>query len=423
MSGALDGLRVVELAGERTAFAGKLLADMGADVIVVEPPGGDATRRCGPFVDDEPGTERSLYWWYYNTSKRGITLDLETERGRELLEALLARSDVLLEGEDPGRLARLGIDRDRLQQVNDQLVMTSITPFGRSGPRSGAPATDLTLLAGAGPVWSCGYDDHSLPPVRGGGNQAFHTGAHWAAMATLVALLARPELGRGQHIDVNLHAASNVSTEAGSYHYLAAGEVVQRQTGRHASSTPTPPAQIQCADGRWLNTGIGFRTPAEFAALCEWLETERLDDRFEAMDALRAAAARESIDMFAARSDPELAALLAAGREALAFLAAHLGAYEMFVGAQGRGMPMGIIYAPEEALSDPHHVARGFPVEVFHEDLGRSVVYPGAPYRFSATPWRLVSRAPHLGEHAAEVLGALGVSAEELAQLREREIS
>ena len=422
MSTALEGLRVIELASERTAFAGKLLADMGADVIVVEPPGGDTTRGIGPFVGDEPGTERSLHWWYYNTSKRGVTLDLGSPRGRELLEGLVERTDVLLEGEDPGRLAELGLDWDRMHAVNDQLVMTSITPFGRSGPRSEAPATDLTLLAGAGPVWSCGYDDHTLPPIRGGGNQAFHTGAHWAAMATLVALLARPELGRGQHIDVNLHAASNVSTEAGSYHYLAVGDVVQRQTGRHASTTPSPQAQMQCADGRWLNTGIGFRRPAEFAGLCEWLETEGLAEAFPSMQALRSAAARETIDMFAARQDPELAALLASGREAVAFLAEHLGAYEMFVGAQQRGLPMGIIYSPDEALEDPHHVARGFPVEVEHDDLGRSVVYPGAPYRFEGTPWRITSRAPHLSEHSDEILGSLGVSSDELAALRERGI-
>jgi crotonobetainyl-CoA:carnitine CoA-transferase CaiB-like acyl-CoA transferase len=422
MSSALEGLRVLELAGERTAFAGKLLADMGADVIVVEPPGGDATRRFGPFAEDRPGRERSLYWWYYNTSKRGVTLELGSPRGRELFEALICRSDVLLEGEDPGRLVELGLGWDRLHRVNEQLVMTSITPFGCSGPRSTAPATDLTLLAGAGPVWSCGYDDHGLPPVRGGGNQAFHTGAHWAVMGTLIALLARPELGRGQHVDVNLHAASNVSTENASYGYLAVGEVVQRQTGRHATALPTPPAQVQCADGRWLNTGIGLRRPAEFAALCQWLESEGLAEKFGSMDALRTAAARETIDMFAVARDPELAALVASGRDAIAFLAENLGAYAVFMGAQQRGLPMGIIYSPDEAIEDPHLVARGFPVEVYHADLGRSVVYPGAPYRFQGTPWRIASRAPRLGEHSAAVLQDAGVSPDEFARLRARGI-
>jgi benzylsuccinate CoA-transferase BbsE subunit len=136
------------------------------------------------------------------------------------------------------------------------------------------------------------------------------------------------------------------------------------------------------------------------------------------MDALRAAAARETIDIFAVARDPELAALLASGRDAIGFLAENLGAYAVFMGAQQRGLPMGIIYSPDEAIEDPHLVARGFPVEVYHSDLGCSVVYPGAPYRFQETPWRIASRAPQLGEHSAEVLQRVGVNPDELARLR-----
>jgi benzylsuccinate CoA-transferase BbsE subunit len=175
---------------------------------------------------------------------------------------------------------------------------------------------------------------------------------------------------------------------------------------------------VQCADGRWLNTGIGLRRPAEFAALCEWLESEGLAEKFGAMDALRSAAARETIDIFAVARDRELAALLDSGRDAVAFLAENLGAYAVFLGAQQRGLPMGIIYSPDEAIEDPHFVARGFPVEVHHPDLGRNIVYPGAPYRFHGTPWRIASRAPHLSEHSAEVLLEVGVSSDELARLR-----
>ena len=240
MSGALAGVRVIELAHERTSFAGKLLADMGADVIVVEPPGGHATRAYDPFLEDRPGAERSLYWWHYNTSKRGVTARVDTPRGRELVARLAAGADVLLEGEDPGRLASLGIDLAALRVDNERLISVSITPFGPSGPRSDEQATDLTLFASGGPAWSCGYDDHSLPPVRGGGNQALHTGAHYAVISLLVALLAREESGRGQHVDVNLHAAANVSTEAGSYHYLVDQSIVQRQTGRHAMPMAGP---------------------------------------------------------------------------------------------------------------------------------------------------------------------------------------
>ena len=394
MSGALAGVRVVEIAHERTSFAGKLMGDMGADVIVVEPPGGHATRAYDPFLEDRPGPERSLHWWHYNTSKRGVTACMDTPRGRELIERLAAGADVLLEGEDPGRLDSLGIDLAAMRVANERLISVSITPFGPSGPRSDEQATDLTLFASGGPAWSCGYDDHGLPPVRGGGNQAFHTGAHYAVISLLVALLAREESGRGQHVDVNLFAAANVTTEAGSYHYLVDQSIVQRPPGRHAMPMDGPPS--------------------------EWIESAGLTEGFPSMDALHEAAARDSIDGMLARNDPVPQHLIEAGRAALVFLASELPAYDLFVGAQERGIPVGIIYSPEEALDDPHHRARGFAVQVEHEDLGQTYTYPGAPYRFDRTEWKIQRRAPHVGEHNAQVWGSLGVSDEELDTRREQ---
>ena len=192
------------MASEHGALAGKILADLGAEVIVVEPPGGHASRRFGPFLDDVPGPERSLWWWYYNTGKLGVALDLHDTSGSDLLRSLVAASDIVLEGEPPGRLAELGLDFESFEPEHPELVWVSITPFGRSSPRSREPMTDLTLQAGAGPVWSCGYDDHLLPPVRPGGNQGYHTACLWAVEAALVAFYARQTLGFGQHVDVSM---------------------------------------------------------------------------------------------------------------------------------------------------------------------------------------------------------------------------
>ena len=152
MSGPLADLRVVELCSERGAWAGKLLADMRADVVKVEPPGGDRTRTYPPFLDDEPGPERSLYFWHYNTSKRGVTLDLESDAGRDAFRRLAARADILLEDRDPGVMAALGLDFPDLQPSNERLIYVSITPFGRNAPRANEPANDLTILAGGGPA-------------------------------------------------------------------------------------------------------------------------------------------------------------------------------------------------------------------------------------------------------------------------------
>ena len=417
-AGAVSDLRVVELASERCAFAGKLFADMGASVVTVEPRAGCATRSYGPFLADESGKERSLYWWHYNTSKRGITLDLDTERGRELLRDLVRSSDLLIESETPGRLESLGLDFASLRALRPDLIMVSLSPFGASGPRADELATDLTVLAAGGPVWMNGYDDHSLPPVRGGGNQGYHTGCHFAVLSALVALLVRDQTGQGQHVDVNMHAAANVTTEGGSYQWLLARETVQRQTGQHASTSPSLPSQVQCADGRYVNTGVPPRFPHEFRAMYEWVVELGLKDEFpEAVFLEMGMQHREQIDLFQIDEDEEVQAIFGAGREAVNLIASKLPAYEFFMGAQTRGLSVAIIYSPEEVFEDPHFVARGFQVEVEHPELGRSFKYPGAPYLFHGSPWNIARRAPLLGEHNAEIYSELGVSAQELERL------
>jgi crotonobetainyl-CoA:carnitine CoA-transferase CaiB-like acyl-CoA transferase len=422
MPGPLVGLRVVELAHERCAYAGKLLADAGADVRLVEPPGGCAQRDHAPFVDDRPDREGSLSFWHYNTSKRGLTLDLASARGAALARELVAHADVVLEGEDPGRLAALGLDATHEIERSTRLVWVSLTPFGRSGPRADEPATDLTLLAGGGPVWSCGYDDHGLPPIRGAGNQAFHIGGHYAVMALLVALLEREQSGRGQLVDVNLHAACNVTTEMASYEWLVARATVQRQTGRHATVMRTASSQTRCADGRHVNTGVPPRRPEEFGRLHQWLLDLGLADEYPEIVLLEMGMKRDHIDLSTIGQDEEITAIFGAGRDAIVLIASKLPAVEFFQQAQGRGLPVGVIYSPEEVLDDPHFRARGFPTEVAHPELGRSVTYPGAPYRFLKTPWQIARRAPRLGEHTAEILAEIGVDADALGELRAQRV-
>ena len=179
---ALAGVRVVEIACGPIAWAGKLLADMGADVILAEPPGGDPSRAYPPFLDDQPGPDRSLYWWHYHTSKRGVVLDLDDETGRARFRALIATADLLVEAEPRRRLATLGLDYDDLAAIKPDLVHVAVTPYGRDDPRSDLPYTDLTVMAASGPPWSCGYDDHSLPPIRGA-LQGYHTASHFAALS------------------------------------------------------------------------------------------------------------------------------------------------------------------------------------------------------------------------------------------------
>ncbi len=405
MPGPLDGIRVVELSSEFGAYAGKLLGDLGARVILVEPPDGDTTRQYPPFVQDTPDAERSLWFWQYNTNKLGVTLDLEVIAERDRLLRLLDDTDVFLDAEPPARMEGLGLDHDSLAPGRPGLVTVSITPFGPDGGRASQQVTDLTVLAGGGPVWSCGYDDHTLPPVRGGGGQAGHIAAHYAVMGLMVALLAREGRGRGQHVSVNMNAAANVTTEAATYGWLAAQSVVQRQTGRHAAEVLTFPTQVQCADGRYFNTGFPPRRKAEFLALMEWMRELGVLDEFPLASLLEMGAERADISQAELREDPLAGEIFHAGRQAVTFLSERMSAYEVFVGLQQRGIPVGVIYSPEEVMTDPHFIDRGFPTPLYHEELGREITYPGAPYRFNRSPWELRRRAPRRGEHNEEIFG------------------
>lgn len=403
--GPLTGVRVVELASEHGAFAGKQLADLGADVILVEPPGGHPSRWFEPFLDDEPGLERGLFWWHYNTSKRGVTLDLASEP--EVFRSLVRGADVVLEGEPPSALATLGIDHDTLRVECPGLVWVSITPFGRTNSRAAEQATDLTVLAGGGPVWSCGYDDHSLAPVRGGGNQGYQTACLWAVMGTLTALVYRDVSGLGQHVDVSMHAAANVTTEAGSYEWLVAKKTVKRQTGRHASAWPTMPVMLRSADGREVTTGFPPRSPKEFATLLDWLELIGATEEFPELAFLQMGTEGDGINFSDLGVDPVVTEIFGAGRAALSFIASRLSGYEFFTGAQQRGLACGLVYSPEDVMNDPHFIDRGFPVELYHSELDRTVTYPGAPFISAISPWRLSRPAPQLGEHDEEILGPL----------------
>ncbi|MEM7100986.1 MAG: CoA transferase [Pseudomonadota bacterium] len=402
----LQGIRVIELANERIAFAGKLMADMGADVVLVEPPQGDPTRGYPPF-DGQTGN-KSLYFWHYHTNKRSMILDLDKAEDLDHLRKLISQADVLLETEPIQRLAQLGLDYQDTSPENPGLIHIAVTPYGRDAPESDLPQTDLTLMAAGGPPWSCGYDDHSLPPVRGWGNQAFHTGSHFAYMSALTALLYRGESGAGQFIDVSITAALNVTTEAASYAWHVCEATVQRQTGRHAAVVPTGETQMLCADGKHVNTGVPPRFPREFQNLLTWMKSLNLDKEFPETVFLEMGAAWEGqFDLSKIGEDDTITAIFSAGRDGLKLIAQTVSAYEFFVGCQEAGLAVGIIYSPEEVYEDEHFKARGFQASLQHPGRSEPVRYPGAPYKLPASPWSLRHPAPELGEHTQEILSSL----------------
>ena len=290
LPGPLDGVRVLEVADEKGEFCGKLMADLGADVIKIEPPGGAVTRSVGPFLEDRPGQERSLSFWHYNTSKRGVTLDLKSGEGQRLFRRLAAASDVVLETFPPGYLESLGLGYRSLAPLNPRLVMCSLTPFGQTGPWRHYRTSDLLHMAAGGQMASSGYDPEDVadaPPIAPGGGNAWHIGGHFAYMGILAALYHRDLTGEGQYVDASIHEACALTTEGAIAIYLSTGEVVLRHTGRHASADQSTKIQLATNDGGWVNlTRSGSNlTPPRLRRLVQWMDEyglagDLMDDKY-----------------------------------------------------------------------------------------------------------------------------------------------
>jgi benzylsuccinate CoA-transferase BbsE subunit len=410
LPGPFAGLRVLELADHTGQFCGKLFGDLGADVIKIEPPGGEPCRRIGPFLDDVPHPERSLSFWFYNTSKRSITLDLQTADGSALFARLADAADVVLETFRPGFLASLGLDYRALSQRNLRLVMCSLTPFGQTGPWRDYLSTDLLHMAAGGFMASNGYDAADVPnapPLAPGGGNAWHTGCHFAATAIMAALVHRSVSGEGQYIDASVHEACALTTEAAIANWVYRGEVVQRQTGRHHAARPTPRTQFRAKDGNYVCALVGGRlNPRYIKELADLLDTKGMagdlyDPKYQD-PAVIAANTSHIID------------------ELVAGFIASLPAEEVYHAAQQRGFTWGAVRAPEDVVDDLHLRDRGFWKEIEHPELGRSFTYPGAAAIYHGSPWRISRRAPLIGEHNVEIFcGELGLSRGELTVLAE----
>jgi benzylsuccinate CoA-transferase BbsE subunit/naphthyl-2-methylsuccinate CoA transferase subunit len=206
----LEEYRGLDLTDEKGLLCSRILADLGAEVIKIEPPQGDTARRLGPFYRDIPQPERSLHWFAYNVNKKGITLDIETRDGQELFRRLVKKADFVIESFSPGYLKRLGLGYSKLSEINPSLVVTSITPFGYTGPYRDHKASDITLMAMGGYVYMTGEPER--PPLRISFDQAYLHAASEAAVATTVALYYRGISGQGQHIDVSAQASLIFST-------------------------------------------------------------------------------------------------------------------------------------------------------------------------------------------------------------------
>ncbi len=392
-AGALAGLRVLDLSDHKGALCGRMLADMGADVIKVEPPGGDSARRIGPFLDDLPHPDRSLFFWYYNLNKRSLTLNLKHSRGADLLMALAGSADVVIESFAPEELDRMGLGWQRLHRRNPSLILCSIAPFGQTGPYRDFAADDTSLAALGGMLYVNGPPTEA--PVRPLGLQSYHCGAQYGAIAIMCALMHREHTGAGQWIDVSIHEATAAAVEHVAASYFAERKIERRHGTLHWSRFFRAG---RCRDGYVLHCALG-----DWTSLVEWVAADgKAQDLIEPQwnDATYRAEHAEHLfdvlDEWVKDYDRE----------------------ELIRRAQALRLAYAVVQPPEAILDDEQLAARGFIVETDHPELGRKLRYPGAPYRFGATQWRVYRRPPIVGEHTGEILKSeLGLAIDELAAL------
>lgn len=408
-SGLLASYRVLDLTDEAGWFCGRLLGDLGADVVKVEHPGGDPGRWRGPFYRDEPHPERSLPWLAYNANKRGITLALESPRGRELFARLVARADFVVESYPPGFLEDLGVGYPQLREHNPRLVWVSVTPFGRTGPRSRWRGPDLVVMAASGLLHLVGSPDG--PPLRVSLPQAPLWGSLYAAAGALVAHVYRQRTGRGQLVDVSAQA-SLLSALANAPAYCSLFGKDLRRAGNHMVGRNVHGARVRavyrCRDG-YINFILysGEAGRHSNAALVRWMEEcgalpETLRSRdWEAFDVVTAT--QEEID--------ELEQAIAA------FLAERTKA-EFTEEALRRGILGYPVADPRDIREDPQLEARGFWEPVYHPGLEATLHYPRGFARFSNGAAGIRRPAPRVGEHNVEVYGELGLSPEDVERLR-----
>ena len=393
--GAFTGAKVVEYATMVSGpYCAKLFADMGADVIKVEePPAGDPARQRGPFPSDQPHPERSGLFLYLNTSKRGVTLDLDRPTGCEAFQRLVAWADVLVDNHSPDRLESLGLGWDELHKLNSGLIYASITPYGRTGPRSQQKGGELTSFhaGGLGSLLPTRSEDTSRSPIKAGGYPTGYSTGLTAAVAVAGALYGRKANDAGRLIDVSEQEAilALVRTNVAStiYHRSAWSRVPER-----------PPAlgRLQCSDGYVVALLIEDRHWHAFVDLMgnpEWASGPEWGSLFYRAGHLMEIG--DKIGEWAAQQKKEDVH--------------HRGA--------AKGFAIGSVYSAEEVMNYRQYLARDYFVEVDHPQAGR-FRYAGWPYKMPASPPLVQRPAPLLGQHNKEVLeDLLGYSADEFMSL------
>lgn len=397
---ALGSLKVLDLSNENCVYCGKLLSGMGADVIKVERPGGDPTRNYGPFFQDVTHPEKSLYFAYLNTGKKSITLNLENRDGQEIFKKLVKVSDIILETFPVGYLESLGLAYTDLKKINPGIIMTSVTPFGQTGPHKNWHASSEIIASAMGGV-QFENGEPTSKPVQFGNFLVGYAAGTYAAVGTMAAYHNRLFTEEGNHIDISLQdiCASWLDATYGNYQYPP-----YRITPRWGSQSPTwvPSRLFRAKDGHFFLVGSN-----RWNLVAAWLVEEGVDIGDLVDPKYEGTNSRD---------------LLWAQKERINDLVNELGMKhtkrEIMIEGQKREIPTTLVSTVKDIYDDPQLKEREYFVEVEHPVLGK-INYPGAPYKFIESPWQIGGPAPLIGQHNEEIYGELGFSKEDLINLKQ----
>ncbi len=395
----LAGIRVLEVADEHGEYCGKILAGLGADVIKVEPPGGEPTRAYGPFYRDEPHPDRSLYFWHYNFAKRSIVLDLDVPDGQQEFHRLALGADVVIDGRERGYLDARGLGYQKLRAENNGLVVSRISPFGDDGPWAHYKASDLIHLALGGVMMNCGYDPepsgaYDTPPIAPQMWHAYHIAGEMAAIGILGALNYRVASGKGQYLSTAVHDAVSKNTETDLPNWVYMRATHYRQTCRHSRPVSTAPGIALTKDGRYLfpystylpgfvSSVVSIVRVLKRHGMELDLEDKKYYEPNRMLELLPSLHVANAVDRMINRYQYDR---------------------ELWREAQAEGLAWAPVRRPEENLAEEHWAMRETFSKVEHPELRKEFSEIGAKWLAPEVPWVKGPRAPLLGEHTESVL-------------------
>ncbi|MDY6935029.1 MAG: CoA transferase [Spirochaetota bacterium] len=401
----LGGYRILDLSDEGGMLCGKILGDLGADVIQIEPPGGSPARNIGPYYHDIPDPEKSLYWFWTALNKRGITMDIESNDGRDIFKRLVKKAHFVIESFPPGHMESLGLGYSELEKINPGIIMTSITPFGQTGPYAHYKATDIVGVSMGG--MSCIYGEIDRGPVRINAPQFYFQGGVHGALGSIMAHYWRELTGEGQHVDVSCQQAVVLSLMIAAEMWDICKMICTGVgpgmgfMGKRVSQLiyPTKDGYVLSMLGGGAQAGMvtSSKNLTSIANSDGYL-LDLKDFDWSNWDFMSAAINKA----LGVESD---------GTTIIDQLEKGLNEYfptkrkqDLFDEAVAKDILLIPVCDPKDVVESPQLAAREFWVQVEHPELGETITYPGYPIKFNGLPsYKPQRRAPLIGEHNEEI--------------------